>query len=281
MCDFCHEDNPHHQSLVAHYLEFITQSLLPEIERVSTKYSVWWRFKPQSPLKKLLEEEIGMEYLADVFLPNDLMDTILNSSQTEGNRNIIHLKGPMQKIFQTTLIYIPDLEKLLLSHVDNASNTIALKNEAMAKELWLPSPLDLLYSDESSVFWLHPVINFMLSRHSIITWSWKSLMELFTDFCTSNTVCFSRINESFISVNENTPLTHLFKFKVFHVDQIEELLKQVTKYLGRCTTIANACPFLKMSSIPFVELNNVLTFIDDVITNNNDQVPSFTPHFYL
>ena len=112
-------------------MEFITQSLLPEIERVSTKYSVWWRFKPQSSLKKLLEEEIGMEYLADVFLPNDLMDTILNSSQTEGNRNIIHLKEPMQKIFQTTNISWKDWTILFVFMV-----LIFIAEEVRKKNIW-------------------------------------------------------------------------------------------------------------------------------------------------
>jgi hypothetical protein len=284
MCDLCQsKEGPHHHSLVQKYYQFCIEVMLPEIQRVSAKYSVWWRFKPQSALKKYLESQIGTDNLADVFLPMDLKEAISDSGENRfgegGNNQIIYLDESLQKIVSTFMIYSPDLEKILLPHVENAPNSTALKNAAIFQELYIQSSTDIIYSDDTSVFWLHPIINFMLTRHRTIVFSWNLLLDLFIDFCTSNKDCFSRVDEFIIRVNDNSPIANLLKFKFFHVNQIEEVLKNVTKFLGRRATIATSCPFLKLSLT--TETSNVLTFIDDVINNNNEIVPSIKSSVYL
>jgi len=88
---------------------------------------------------------------------------------------------------------------------------------------------------------------------------------------------FTRHSETIIGINDNTSITNLFDFRYFHISQIENILKQITKFLGRKNNMIKNCHFLKHNQSFKVASNNkytnVFNFIDDVINNNNDLMP--------
>jgi hypothetical protein len=69
-----------------------------------------------------------------------------------------------------------------------------------------------------------------------------------------------------------------YNFKYFHITQIEHILKNITKFLGRQNGIFQACSYLKYNYV-FSNINsngkytNLFTFIDDIINNNNAYLP--------
>ena len=247
---------------------------------MTSKYSVWWHFKPNSLLKIFLERED--QFTKEFFCPEEILQVVMEvierktPYQNSGNNNILYLNNELQRIFNTWIIYVPELIDCIMQQIE-VMDMDALQSKYIAQELYLPSPTQLIYKDETSLFWLHPVVNYMLNENKFHTYSWNTLLNKFIEFCTTNTTCFTQINDTLISINDNTPLTPLFKFQLFHVSQCEALLKQITKYLGRQNTIATACPYLKLSKTD----SNVHIFIDDVINNNHALLPQFPPYFYL
>jgi hypothetical protein len=291
-CDACDRiGGPSKDSFLQMYCSFINDKLLPEITSLADKYSVWWSFKPESALKQYLNNrEIELN---EYFCPEELLSmiaTILISKNTQidDNKQIINLDEELQTIFDTWIIFLPNLKEYVTPHINVAPPNVIqqLQNENMNEEFYMESPKEILYKDTSSVFWLNPVIDFMLNKSTGNIYSWPHLVLLFTDFCLNNTVFFTRQDEYIISVNPNTPIAKLFHFKYFHIDQCEQILKQITKFLGRKNSILHACPFLRFSpyftSLVFNnQYENVATFVDDIINNNHSLLPEFNVYFYL
>ncbi len=139
--------------------------------------------------------------------------------------------------------FVPDVENHLLAHVITAPADISndLQNKHMTEEFYINSPVDLLYKDPSSVFWILPFVDFAMNQSTGNVRSWKKLLFMFTKFCLNNTTYFTRVSDSIIRINENTCLTSLFGFKYFHRSQIEHLLKKITKFLGRKNSMVHVC----------------------------------------
>ena len=263
-------------------MKFINNELLPELEKLESKYAVWWSFKPNSTLKKYLEEH--QYYLTKYFTPSDLIDIVtdvLSNMTLAGNSDIIELNDELQIVFDSWVIYLPNLlQEHLMSHIVIAplEISIQLTNENIANNLYIESPYDILYKDPSSVFWINPIVDFLINKSTGNIYSWKQILNTFTDFCTSNNEFFTRHSDYIISVNENTPLTKLFHFQYFHITQIETILRQITKFLGRQNGIFQSCAYLTYNYL-FHTVNstskytNVFTFIDDIINNNNAYLP--------
>lgn len=271
------------------YVNFIQNKLLPQLTSLATKYSLWWTFKPNSLLKAYLNDrEINLD---KYFCPNDLLNVVLNVLRNEtqnSNNNIIMLKNEEQQIvFDSWFIFAPDIIKThLVAHIMVAPMEIAnlLQNKNMIEDFYIESPKEIIYKDQSSVFWLIPIVDFAINKSTGNVYSWNKLLFIFSEFCFNNKEFFTRHNDSIIEVNNDTNFTSLFGFKYFHVSQIETILKQITKFLGRKNSLINSCPFLKHN--PLFQQNsnqytNVFTFIDDVINNNNDLLPLIPLELYI
>jgi len=290
-CSACDKTGgPAKESLLHLYVEFISTKLIPELEALATKFAVWWSFKQDSTLKKFLGEQ---KYsLPQYFLPSDLktvVENVLSNMTQEGNSNMIELDPELQQIFDHWIIYLPNIvEDCLLPHIIEVSPEISaqLKDEHMIKNCWVETPYEILFKDPTSVFWLHPICDFLINNSTGTVYSWPQLLNIFTDFCTNNKKFFTRHSDSIISVNENTPLTSLFGFQYFHTSQIENILKYITKFLGRRKGIFKSCSALKYSYMFHTiastsKYNNVFTFIDDIINNNNAYLPYTGRYLYL
>jgi len=108
--------------------------------------------------------------------------------------------------------------------------------------------------------------------------SWNKLLFMFTEFCLNNTTYFTRFSDSIIGINVNTSLTSLFDFKFFHLSQVETLLQQITKFLGRKNSMIQSCHFITHNpTFDYITSihPNVFTFIDYIINNHNDMMPDF------
>jgi hypothetical protein len=155
----------------------------------------------------------------------------------------------------------------------------------MTENFYIESPMDIIYKDPSSVFWLPPFLDFAINKSTGNVYSWNRLLFIFTEFCLNNTDFFTRHSDSIISINENTFLTSLFGFKYFHLSQIETILKKAAKFLGRKNSIIQNCHFIRHN--PSFNVTsaknhpNVFTFIDDIINNNNSLMPSVSSGLYI
>ena len=257
---------------------------------LAAKYASWWTFKPSSPLKLYLSErEI---YLDEYFGLDELQEkvmTVLKSAVQYSNSDVIVLIDEEQQMaFDSWYIFVPDIIKdHLMSQVVAAPHEISndLQNKHMAENFYIDSPMDLIYKDPTSVFWLPPVIDFAMNQSTGNVYSWNKLLFMFTEFCLNNTNYFTRHSDSIISINDNTFLTSVFDFKYFHLSQIETILKKVTKFLGRKKGMIQSCHFIKHNPLINVSLikkhSNVFTFVDDVINNNNTLMPSLPSALYI
>jgi hypothetical protein len=257
------------------YVDFIKDDLIPEIQTLTVKYATWWTFKPNSPLKIYLEKH---EYTFNTyFLPEELITAILeiieNTYMTlDGNSELIIPDPELQKCFPAWMILKKDIRMHCLEHVDVAppAVSIPLQNEHIANDFYVHSPIEILYMDRTSQFWLHPVLNSLINHNKQIAYSWNELKFMLLDFCTLNSEHFTRVNENIIFVNTDSELSQLFQFKYFHLDQIERLLKDTSCFLGRTNTLQKLWRHKKYDVMSENDINYCCTFVDDIINNNHN-----------
>ena len=270
-------DRPNFHSpvfLLEMYLDFIHQRLLPEIERLTSKYAVWWSFKPTSPLKEFLEK---YHYkFEDYFLPSTLVDTLCQIIENqymliEGNSTLVIPDKELQSCFPAWMFLKKDLMYHCADHIIVASQETStrLQNENIAKDFYVSSPINLLFQDSTSKFWVHPLLNTLLNQNAQVAYSWNDLHFLFLDFCTTNSDHFSRVNENIISIHPDSELFELFRFNYFHLDQCDDILKQTIFFLGRTNTLQKLWKHKTFNGISEKEVNEVCSFIDDVINSNH------------
>jgi hypothetical protein len=268
------------------YTKFIDQALIPEIQNLSNKYSIWWTFKQTSSLKNYLEERgYSMnKYFTPEELVNVLRDVFKSNNLEEiGNNQIIILDNDLQILFNSWILHLPNLTNYFLAHVEMVPYDISLKlqNKHMGLDFFVKSPMNIIYNDPTSQFYLHPIVNFMMIKNKQITFNWEELLNFFINFCTSNSTLFTPLGEDFYGVNANSPLGYIFKFKYFHISQCEDILKSLTKFLGRTNSLKDVCNHLPFNDYFILPDGNVLTFIDDVINNNHNISPQFNRNIYL
>jgi hypothetical protein len=290
-CQTCDRNGgPAKESLDHKYVNFIERELLPELNLLAAKYAKWWTFKPFSLLKLYLNDrEIVLdEYFSLDELQEKVFGVLKNSSQYFNSDVIVLMDEEQQKLFDSWYIFVPDIVKdHLMAHIVAAPDEIAkdLQNKHMTENFYVESPMDIIYKDPSSVFWIPPYIDFAINKSTGNVYSWNRLLFLFTEFCFNNTEYFTRHSNTIIGINENTLLTSVFSFKYFHLSQIETILKKVTKFLGRKNSMIQNCHFIRHTPLVNVTSNknlpNVFTFIDDIINNNNCLMPSLSAGLYL
>ena len=211
------------------------------------------------------------------FTPDDLVEAILSIAESKymldiGNSEVFITDRALQDCFNSSwLIYIPDLKMYCEPHITSAPANIisTLQNEAFNKLVHLKCPESILYHDLSSLFWLHPDINAILTKNETTVFSWPLLCNLFTAFVTTNTTHFRKKDNGLFEIKEQSPLAKVFRFKYFHIHQIESILKRVTKFLGKSNTLAHCCTNLSLDSIP----PHVIQFIDSPIHKANQCSP--------
>lgn len=270
--------------MLSSYRKFISFNIIPEINRLLKKYSVWWRFKPNSLLYEYLKK--NNLYLDTYFNPKELHDLIITIAKKKnlfdpGNKKVIVLSNKLQDCFDEWFIFTPDILKYCLNHVDivKKEESLKLQNNAIKKNIQLKFPDNIIYNDPSSLFTLHPQINFYLNTNDKLVYSWKELYDLFLDFCTTNTYYFKRCNETIIAVNSNSELSTLLGFKYFDILQIEDILKKISKYLGKTNNLLNCCPKLIFD---FTKIDkNIFVLIDFISHNMIDMWNKKYCHFSL
>ena len=260
------------------YLRYIEEQVIPELISLQKKFSTWWSFKANSTLQDYLEHHHNI-YLDTYFCPDDLFNAIFtlakhNNMFEVGNTNIIIPDIKMQQCFKTWIIYTSDILTHCAEHVTPVSieKTELLQNKAISSNYYVKTPTDIIYHDLSSMFWLHPTVNYIMNDNKKPMYSWTELNTLFLDFCTTNKKHFTRCDDSSFFINSSSELASLFKFKFFHHNQIEDILKQITKYLGKTNTFKNSCKFINSDFFQNID-NHVFKYVDLYINNYNDCLP--------
>lgn len=256
------------------YLVFIQEQVHPIIKSLLEKYSVWWSFKPLSTLEEYLKDYNVA--LPQYFNPEELYNAIVNIAASNGmiepgNEKIIVADRRMHECFNAWYIYVPDLFKVCLKHVQPVPHDMSLnlQNDAVYKEIFVEPPENIIYNDSSSLFWLHPDINFAMNKNRAMTYSWNELIMLFENFCLTNRQHFTNLGNSMFQINPMSNLRTLFKFKIFHEKQIEELLKSVTKFLGKTNTVQHCCPKFN----PNISDPSLFAVLDFAINHYNKLTP--------
>jgi len=245
------------------------------------KYDTWWSFKSNSLLKTYLEDQ-GI-YLQRYFCPQDLCDAIIHVAQLQsmidpGNSNFIVLDSTLHECFKSCILYIPELSEYCQNHVTEASVDLVteLQNNAILNDLHIETPSNIIFNDPSSQFWLHPEINTLLN-HAQVTYTWKELNSIFIDFCTTNKTYFTRVNDCIYQINSSSKLYDIFKFKYFHLSQVEDILKKVTLFLGKKNTLRTSCSLFQTT----LKDNSFFQNLDYSINVLNKFLPDIYTPIYI
>ena len=258
--------------------------MLPQLRNLSSEFSVWWTFKSDSKLKLYLEQE---NYLLNkYFTPQELYNIIDRIANTYslfdyGNSSLIILNETLRNVFDTDIIFRPNIKRFCLSHVENVpyKKNLKLKNQYIAQHFKNNFSTDnLLYSDPSSVFWLHPVVNNLLSKNHTFTYSWNNLVEQFMILCSTNTDHFTQLDCSIIEIKSTSPISEYFKTNYFHISQCESILKSLTKFLGRTNSIHAVC---KQINFNINKNEPVFDFIDNLINTSHTLSPTIDSYIYI
>jgi hypothetical protein len=181
-----------------------------------------------------------------------------------GNANIVILNAELQRIFGVYVIYKPEFIGLCLDHLQNAppEQIMQLQSDTIEKLLYVKSPDDLIYDNPSSLFWVHPEINYLLNKNKKLYHTFHDLKSIFMDFITSNPYHVSRITDSIFYIHPHSELKKVLKFSYFHVNQVGDILKNASKYLGKTMSLETSCSYLKFETFSTPVLKIIETMID-------------------
>ncbi len=204
-----------------------------------------------------------------------------NQSFEPGNSEIILTDEDLRKCFNTDVIFVPELYALCLQHInilDDLNQIKQLRDKHTAADVWIDTPYDILHQDSTAQFWLHPHFNAIIGKNYKMSYAWKELCDMFTTYVsnTSNSH-FTAINESMFAVNSNSIFTNEIRFKYFHKCQIPTILKQLSKYLGKQSTIITLCPLLMRDDTDV----QTAAFIENIIFANNPLLPHISSAVYI
>jgi hypothetical protein len=260
-------------------LHFIQTKVIPELQFLNDKYAEWWIFKPFSTLHKYLRAE-GYQFNS-FFCPYEIVQAITNIAEANcmidpGNSNVIIPDQKLFECFNTWNVYKRDLYKHCFPHMTIVKDKKTdLKHENIYSDFYLDSPLDIIYNDPSSLFWIHPTLNYILCNNQKLSYSWKELYDLFSEFISKPNLHIEQKEESIFYINEKSILKNIFKFNQFHVTQISDILKQSTKFLGKTNTLLSLCNTLHFDHIEheFSNFKTLILFLEVIIVNNNNLLP--------
>jgi hypothetical protein len=254
------------------------------LKKSFSEHEEYWIFKPESTLYKYIKEN---KYVMSLyFKPTELITIVETIAQTNGlydpgNLDIIILNKDLQLCFNAWSIFKPYLYSHCLSHVNLASDEKIneIRNHALSSEFYLDSPVDIIYNDPTSLFWISPMLNSYIYNNKKIIYTWKELCTQFMQFVTTQHSDFSCLDNNIYCIQKNSILVQIFKFSHFHKSQIPYILKQFTKFLGKSNTLLTLCKKLKLHHV--ASKDKVSAFIEHIILNNNALTPYVPSHVYL
>lgn len=226
----------------------------------------------------LTDNSIHLNYY---FLLEDLIQAVENYAEKNylfetGNSDIICPDRQLKLCFDKNIIFRPDLKRYCLKHLKIISKS-ELLNKNIRNNFFVDCPSDIIYNDPSSLFWIHPSINRALTKNAKLTFSWNNLCTLFTNFINTPNAYVTPIHDSMFLINQTSIFADLFKFKYFHIDQVSIMLKQVTIFLGRTSTLDSICPKLKFKNISPA----TLLLLEDVINSTSTHLPYISSNIQL
>jgi hypothetical protein len=264
-------------------MEFLDTQLIPQLTIKTIEYDEWWIFRPDSSLAKYIQKH-HLDFNL-YFRPTEIVALIENIAAKEnlyghGNYDVIFLNEELRKCFDTTSVYIPDLYKLCSSHVHTVNDTksFILKNQLIKDEFYLDSPVNIIYSDPSSKFWIpRQLIHPYVCEDNQLVFTWKELCSKFLKFVSNPEI--TQMENSLFELNPNTVLAKQFNFHQFHKNQIPDILKKVVKFLGKSNTVLTLCSDLKF---PHVGPHDpVVYWIEELIIRNNNLLPYVPSGIFL
>lgn len=248
---------------------------MPELRKRFVESNEWWTFKSNSLLAKYVNSFKEFS-LNTYFRPDTLINCILDIATIHylyepGNSEILILNQELQECFNVDKIFVPELYNYCQNHVSKAGKEqqITFQNEYINNEFYVESPHDLIYTDHTSLFWIHPTLNFILNHNKKRTYTWKELCLLFAEFLNTPNDNIECIGNNIFSIKPKSNMASLFKFKFFHKQQMIPILKQATKFLGNKTTLFTFCPYLQFDE----NIDNFVQFVDYIILANNALTP--------
>lgn len=275
-CCNCTDDQHHLASL---YLELIETHLIPEISKLL--HTGWISFKTDSTLCNYLAKHGYL--LPSCFQPEELSDILYSIFKTQnlvvkGNSSLILLNNDLQEIFNTPLLYTPEINEYFATHIYRVNDRVESKliNTAIHKQLYVNFSFEnIIFNDSSSLFWLEPEFNEILNQHKKLTYTWNEILASFEKYivdhaCVPEDYC----NSSIITLSPQAKLLELLPCNVFDRSQINTILKQRTQFLGRKKSILTLCPFLNFSQLGCQ--NSTVIWLENMI--NSSLKNSFSYH---
>jgi hypothetical protein len=268
------------EALLRCYLRCLKNQLIPALKSCVDKYTEWWSFKIFSPLGLYTNGR-----LSTYFRPEELINLIISEAEKNhnfesGNSEIILTDENLRNSFNTDVIFVPELYALCLPHINILDDPIQIKqlrDKHSAADLWIETPYDILYLDSTAQFWLHPLFNTIIGKNVKMSYSWKELCNMFNVYLSAPNAHFTAINESMYAVNSNSIFANEIRFRYFHKCQIQTILKQLSKYLGKQSTILTLCPTLKQDDTD----EQTAAFIENIMFANNPLLPHISNSVYI
>ena len=255
----------------------MTSQLIPKLKEKTDEYKEWWIFKPNSPLATYIQQNDYM--LTLYFRPAELIDAILNIANLKdmysyGNRDVILLDQELQECFNTTCIYLPKLISYCLCHVNvvDTPKCNQLKNEIIKNELYIDPPINLILNDPTSKFWIPKQFITAYNHHKKKSiYPWKELTGLFFKYISKHENGITQLGGSMFHIQPHCSFADKVQFKYFHTNQVPNILKQITKFLGKSNNLSTLCPDLYFCDVS--PHDNVIFWIEEIITNHYDTLP--------
>ncbi len=143
-----------------------------------------------------------------------------------GNYDVMFLNEDLKLCFNTTTVYLPELYNLCLPHINvvNDTKSFLLKNDLIREEFFINPPLDIIFNDPSSKFWIpRQLINPFMCDDNQVIFTWKELCAKFLKFITSPHSSVIQMKNSMFFTNNDSIIAKRFNFKQFHKNQIPDI----------------------------------------------------------
>lgn len=232
----------------------MTAEVIPALGRSLENHSEYWTLKDDTPLREYIDS-LAHRTLDRFFTPDTLIKLICDQAyrlnlKEPGNHEIIQAENsPLKAIFKKNTLWVPDLYKHCLLHVNIVTERImldTLQNNAVGNDLYIePSQNTVLYKDPTAEFWVPNEINQLICNNRQITYSWPDLHHLFMMFFTKPSSHITPLEGAIYSITPGSFLANKLGFLTYHTGQITMIVQHLSQYLGKTSTILSICPKLK------------------------------------
>ena len=203
---------------------------------------------------------------------------LFRSLYEKGNSFIIHLTPALQACFNVPIATVDDLPSMIIDHVYvlDKHECLEYQQNFVSENLSILLDDKLIYDDPLSLFWVAPILNFIVYKNSKITYTWQELVELFYLFCTSQNNHIIQCFDGHVRIDSTSALSKMFNFEHFNVNQINDVLMQSVQYIGKQKTLNKCCKQLEMlTNMPSFE------FLKYLIDKHSDMLPNTNTHVTL